>query len=834
MTERERMMEASLDKAYQVFEEAFQRWKSLEEEKRGLFNIEWLVNNGYRNLYRWIRKAYTGTVKEFFDNAPEGIREEFSYKEPSESYTLETMAGQFEEAYRRWKESEEDNIDFDSQWLREHGFGNQLDWVYRYKRWNQLLTTVSPQIREAFVKRSSAYTKESALKKFEEAHSLWKQSPADGRRPFNTVWLTKNGFDGLAQWMRSKYPGGTEEFLSEVPPELREDFKHLKKKTTEYTLDGVIEQIEQAHRIWKEMPADSRGIFNLSWLKSNGWGGLCNWVSRQGFTLSEVITLARYNIQEDFNSPRAAYTQNTAVLRLEAAYQDWKNLPQATKSTFSSSWLQKNGYSGLVSWSEKKYPGGLRALIDLSSDDIQKSFTYPLERYTTENAIAKLKIAYQQWEDLPADKRRTFSKFWLRNNGFEALCRWLDKQYPGGLASAIDEVHRLLQTEPSSPGEQKTARVGEVEEVRLPAGGVLPSKMIDLADIDLNAVLPRVGLLVKGKNPFQVENTRGTASYDSEPSELQRLRYAIGHALVSGEWSNELVEQYIELHSHLPDFLFHRLSAHDIIRRAQRGQITLPRTILSVAGGAYGELIAWNSLTHAQTPTIVTMDHSRLLLEKAKEKISKKYHISLSSFHDFEGDMYHVKRDTLAYYAPYYFDLVECSAMDNLRSENEKLIFVEEAADLIKEGQMVQILSRDPLPVKVYQRLPLMQCIALTPRDALLVGDAADLKGAIGQKEYERIQQKLREGRYYLLIQKVALPDREIQEERILLDTLSSVRGMPQEEQRDALSQLVMYYPRLKEIPDERLKQAGFKREVIKSNSKKYGDIVRLKRIGDV
>jgi hypothetical protein len=394
------------------------------------------------------------------------------------------------------------------------------------------------------------------------------------------------------------------------------------------------------------------------------------------------------------------------------------------------------------------------------------------------------------------EKKDKFNTNWLLNNGYNGLYTWTNRNIK------LEELVAL-----SGDEELKKAY-----EKRPSAKGVIAGELIDLAvfkprDLEARIKMKGIGLGV-GHLP-------DLSNYKDEPSELQKLRFEIGQALKTGKWSDELIDKYIEFHSYLPDFVFHHLSVNDIIKRAKTAEIKLPHTVLSIAGGAYGEAIAWQRSGISNPPTVITLDSSHRMLGLAKKKIAEKYQINEKYLDSVWGQMRNIKEVIKENFKIGDFELVECSSVDNLNTQ-ELPDFIENISSIIKVGQCVQLLSRIPYPEELIKIFQDNNFILHTPFNSVLNG-RLDKKTTLSEDVARRLKDKIRPGRYYILAEKVNPEDLSKKKERVLEDILNQAIALPKEEQptqADILS-LIEKFGSMKNLPNDLLAKLGWKLEII-------------------
>ena len=71
--------------------------------------------------------------------------------------------------------------------------------------------------------------------------------------------------------------------------------------------------------------------------------------------------------------------------------------------------------------------------------------------------------------------------------------------------------------------------------------------------------------------------------------EMRRLALRMQNAHMSGEWPDDLIDDYVRLMDRLPQYIHHRLAYFDLLSRAKHGELIMPKTMVSVASGPQEE-----------------------------------------------------------------------------------------------------------------------------------------------------------------------------------------------------------------------------------------------------
>ncbi|MFZ2189240.1 MAG: class I SAM-dependent methyltransferase [Candidatus Magasanikiibacteriota bacterium] len=712
--------------------------------------------------------------------------------------------------------------DFGVGWLKKNGFNNLAVWCEE---------------------NSEQFVEWKVLRELKEAFLVWHSLPEAGRGNFNATWLQQNGFSRVDKGLRK---------LDGVEVVQKSDSAELRKAYTvdkvDWTEESAVKKMDEMYEVFlkeKDNKFDKKGKpirFNRYWLKSKGLPSLVRWANTQPGGLEVLNTKCRNKeVANLFERSRTEWNETLAVADLEVAYKEWLDEPADTRGNFNQKRIQRK-HSGLTSWVWDN--GGIDKYVALSKNDsLRAAFSKDRIFWDDKRVLAELDKAFEKWKsvvevDGRTGKQRKFSAFWIRDNYNQGLSRWISMH--SGLNHCValstnQELRKYLnldnQVVTTVTVEGLVDKPEEVEEKTNEPGeihvGVFPSEMIDLSGIGSN-LLPQIRVA-----SLQEREDRGSTDVDlsqmtADPNPLQKLRFDMATARQSGVWDDELIKRYIELHSYLPDFIFHGLSVEHIVELATAGKIKTPKAVLSVGGGAYGELIAWQRKLKAEAPMVFNLDSSALMLEMAKPVLSEKYSIQQNDFNGVVGDMRNFKGDYLSNFKQGDFDLIECSALDNL-TEAQLPKFVEEIVDVLQNGQMVQLIARKPIPNAVWHILETMGCVILTPPNAKL---DADLSGVVGGDVKKRIKQKLRDGGgFYLLAQKFEKTINPDDNKKRFLDQLSQAQDMETGDLGLLLLDLAKLYPNYGDIPEEELARVGFRREIIKVNKKGASNIVRIVKV---
>ncbi|MFA6027589.1 MAG: hypothetical protein WC752_01550, partial [Patescibacteria group bacterium] len=772
-------------------EQAFQAWQALPEATRGKFNSSWLKNNGYANVYEWSRRH--SSIEALVALASPALQEAFSIikktstanippppvdeptpapapAEPSDSRrTIESALSELQTAYNEWLTiPEEHRGKFNSKWLEKRS-GGLYDWANRHGGMEALVAQASPELQAAFERQEREITSEQiALNKLEQAYEEWLVLSEETEDKFNSSWLIHKGYKNVYKWTTRH--GGIEILIAKASPALQAAFEKQEREITSEQI--ALSKLAEAFQIWQNLSEASKDPFNSSWLIDNDYPQIYRWGRRHG-GMEALVAKASPALQAAFEKQEREITsEQTALNKLEQAYEEWLVFSEGTEFKFNSNWLINNGYGKIYKWAGRH--GGMEALVAKASLEIQRDFSF---RSRSSQKGEPTESAESQLAPEP-------------------------------------EPPLSPQTSPS-PKSSKPAR-------KKMAAGVLPSDMIDLSVISASSIsLDIVASSFSAGASAREGGSRDVSDYTEEPTELQTLRFDIQKALRSGDWSDGLVDKYLEYHSYLPDFLFHHLAAADIIKRVQQGQIPMPKKVLSLAGGAYGEAIAWHRLLPEDLPmpAVVNADYSEAMLKKGKEVVSKKYGIDPE---DLKRAIARIQ--DIEYFADEgEFDLIELSDT-SIISEEELLELVEKIMDLLKPGQVFRLTSRVPLPANIEALLKSKQGNLLTPANASLKCNVR-ASSSMSEQERRRIQDKVGLGQRYIVVQKMAPKEHKVPEsappetahapaplEQRIRWAFTDLSKLPADERSAAALELADRFGTAN-IPDDLLASSGYRKE---------------------
>lgn len=360
----------TLESAVNELEGAYKLWKAQDEEKRGKFNINWLINHGFGGLYNWVQKRKI-ELKTLVNQASLELQKDFVQK--LDRYTPELALSLLETAHQKWKSQDTETRDvFNIIWLQRNGYDSLYNWINGQKNLRILVEQTSLEFQKDFEKRTTDRTAESALVEFEVAHQKWKSQDPESRGKFNPDWLRENDYLGLYIWFRRNK--NLHSLITNGSPELQKDFEKRDKDDSR-TPESALAELKLAHQKWTSQDPESRGDFNQAWMERNSHTRVLSWI-RHNYDIESFIKKSSSELQKDFKktkvtSPR---TPESALVEFEAAYQEWRMLPSEAGVNFNANWLKRNEkYKSLWKWADryKKFTD----LVAQSSPELQKDFS---------------------------------------------------------------------------------------------------------------------------------------------------------------------------------------------------------------------------------------------------------------------------------------------------------------------------------------------------------------------------------------------------------------------------------------------------------------------------
>ncbi|MFA6547488.1 MAG: hypothetical protein WCT11_00910 [Candidatus Magasanikbacteria bacterium] len=213
----------------------------------------------------------------------------------------------------------------------------------------------------------------------------------------------------------------TDSHLIDIPP----IDKPTPTDTTPRTPEQALQILKEAMEKWKVGSQKTRGKFNLTWLKTNGYGYLYQWIYKHDGIKKFILESQNTDLITNFDYTED-WTWETATATLILAYHYWKNHPETHKNGFNVAWLKKNGYSGLnrhirLHGGIKKYVNGC-GYAPLVTDFIYEE---QHENYTEKTAYEKLNQAFEEWKNGPLKKGKRFNMKWLIKNHYKGLYSWI-------------------------------------------------------------------------------------------------------------------------------------------------------------------------------------------------------------------------------------------------------------------------------------------------------------------------------------------------------------------------------------------------------------------------
>ncbi len=207
-TKGERIAQYTVELAVERLETAFAVWQALPETTRGIFNSNWLDENGYSGIRNWTKKNDV-TLLDLVDKSfNEDLKKSFSVQDQALNYTSYSALLKLEEAFATWQTlPQEERGNFTPTWLKQNGYNGILKWsrIKKNASLSALVASSSNQdLKDSFAQREieKTYTDVSALDKLEEAFLMWQVLSEDKRPIFNGRWLRNNGYSGLVEWCR--------------------------------------------------------------------------------------------------------------------------------------------------------------------------------------------------------------------------------------------------------------------------------------------------------------------------------------------------------------------------------------------------------------------------------------------------------------------------------------------------------------------------------------------------------------------------------------------------------------------------------------------------------
>ena len=152
----------------------------------------------------------------------------------------------------------------------------------------------------------------------------------------------------------------------------------VRKEHQKRTPEQAVSQLEKAYKKWSQKAESDRGVFNLGWLRRNGFAGLKAWSDRHG-GIKALVNQATEQAQQafQFEEVKDPMTKTLALQQLEQAYKKWDDMPTSERGKFNSGWLKRNGFSRLSHWASKNpsYKGFLAEAPDYIQEAYNKGKT---------------------------------------------------------------------------------------------------------------------------------------------------------------------------------------------------------------------------------------------------------------------------------------------------------------------------------------------------------------------------------------------------------------------------------------------------------------------------
>ncbi|MDD5726349.1 MAG: SNF2-related protein [Patescibacteria group bacterium] len=346
-------------------------WKAQQkEDDQKVFNRNWLEDNDYKSLIRWMEKrdGYDAYIK----LAGGDVERDFKI-ERARDRTSEMAIKELRAAHAIWKALPETKREaFSPQWLIENLSGLTV-WMRSNGGIERFIKLAGGDVERDFKKIEQVRdrTFEMAIKELRAAHAIWKaQQKEDDQKVFNYNWLVNNGYYGLIRWMEKR--DGYDAYIKLAGGDVERDFKKI-EQVRDRTFEMAIKELRAAHAIWKALPEKERGWFNTKWL-TNNFSGLTVWMRSNG-GIERFIKLAGGDVEKDFEKVERVRdrTFEMAIKELRAAHAIWKaQQKEDDQKVFNPDWLGNNGYYGLVGWMRRN--GGYERYIKSAGSDIEKDF----------------------------------------------------------------------------------------------------------------------------------------------------------------------------------------------------------------------------------------------------------------------------------------------------------------------------------------------------------------------------------------------------------------------------------------------------------------------------
>lgn len=150
-------------------------------------------------------------------------------------------------------------------------------------------------------------------------------------------------------------------------------------------------------------------------------------------------------MNEGTRGEREFWTQESVLEEFVSAFHEWQTISRENRGDFNTEWLRLNGHSKIYSWIKEH--GGFLEFLKTVPEEVRQHFIYRQKkelRYTDSAAIDHLREAYQKWNENKDVDTSDFSLFWLENNGYRGLAKWIEK-HPKGVEMFLQELPQDLR-----------------------------------------------------------------------------------------------------------------------------------------------------------------------------------------------------------------------------------------------------------------------------------------------------------------------------------------------------------------------------------------------------
>ncbi len=236
-------------------------------------------------------------------------------------------------------------------------------------------------------------------------------------------------------------------------------------------------------------------------------------------------------------------------------------------------------------------------------------------------------------------------------------------------------------------------------------------------------------------------------------SELRLLSGRLANAHRTGEWDDQLVDDYIRLMDGLPQYIQHRLAYLDLILRAEKGEIKMPETMISVASGPHNaaraqhDLDNWAREAGVKAPWLMNVDLSDRMLSEGSRAFAEVFGVPPSSA-DVRGSAFVLPVKDGA------FDMSECSSLDSFSEPADVYLALSEMVRVTRPKGLVNIAVRRELPDAFYGaiRRDLGLDLLTPPHSQFVIPDSLveQMRRDHGQKFADKMKRKSKHAEYIL------------------------------------------------------------------------------------